>query len=261
MIPDRNPFVDAEGRARVLAGASIYSGSTRFAEMAGRLGFDAVWIDMEHACAGLAEAEAMCVAAEAGGAIPLVRTMGSERDHIMRALEIGGKIIVAPMVNNVDIARRVVQFGKYPPVGRRGFYRSSRGLRFGEDPNWLTNANLNTVLMPQIETLEAVSNLDAILAVEGVDGILVGPGDLSMDMGIPGDYENPELLHTVCDGLRRARKAGKHAGVLTGLDAVIRRVLEAGADLIIMASDTPAVAKAWSAALAGFRLIAGDQSA
>jgi len=250
-------FRDATGAPRVLAGLGICSGSTRLAEMAGRLGFDVVWIDMEHASHGLRDAESMCVAAEAGGALPLVRTMGSERDHILRALEMGGRIIVVPMVNDADTARRIVEYGKYPPLGRRGFYRYSRGLRFGEDPEWLATANATTILMPQIETLEAVDNLDAILATDGIGGILVGPGDLSADLGVPGVFDSPKFIQIVTDCLRRARAVGKHAAVLTPIETMNPTVLAAGAELVIIGADMPVLREAWTAKLAAFRDIPG----
>lgn len=251
--PRRNPFLDENGAPRILGGVNIYSGSARFAEMAGHMGFDVVWIDMEHACHGLRDAEAMCVAVEAGGAIPLIRTMGSERDHILRALEIGGRIIVVPMVNEAATARRVVEFGKYRPLGARGFYKVSRGLRFGADPDWMSTENETTVLLPQIETLHAVENLDGILGVKGVGGVLIGPGDLSADLGRPGRFNDPELMRIICETLRRTRAAGLHAAVLTPVDSMLPAVLDAGADLVIHSADLSAVRSEWGRAVAVFQ--------
>ena len=248
-----DPFKHENGDPRILAGAGVWSGSPRFAELAARIGFDVVWIDMEHASADFATAEAMCVAAEAGGAIPLVRTMGYHRDHILRALEAGGKIIVSPMVNDAAAAREIVRFGKYRPLGQRGFYTRSRGLRFGLSPDRFEEANAGTVFLPQIETLEAVANLDEILAVEGLGGVFIGPGDLSADMGKPGRYEDPELVELICDCLRRARAAGLHAGVLPPVPSLSEKVLAAGADLCIFASDINPIISVWQEELPAFR--------
>jgi len=248
-----DPFVDANGRPRVLSGVCLYGASPRFAELAGRMGFDVVWIDLEHATAGLATAEALCVATEAGGAIPLVRTWGFQRDHMLRALEIGGRIVVVPMVNDADAAREVVRYGKYRPLGERGFYRFSRGLRFGRDPEWRSRADATTVLLPQVETVEAVKNLDAILGVEGVGGVFIGPGDLSADMGKPGQFDDAELVDTICACIRRARDAGLHAGVLTPAASLIDKVVAAGADLCVFASDISPIMAAWEDQLASFR--------
>lgn len=256
-LRDSDPFVGADGAPRVLSGAVLYAGSPRVAEMAARMGFDAVWIDMEHGGQGLRDAEQTCMAVEAGGGIPLVRTCGGDRDHVLRALEIGGRIIVVPMINDADAARRVAKWGKYRPLGERGFFRYSRGLRYGEEDDWMAVANATRVLLPQIETLEAVNNLDGILAVEGVDGILVGPGDLSADMGRPGDFQNAEFLATVQDCLRKARAAGKHAGFLAPNPALIPPALEAGADLVVFANDLPVLRAAWAQSLAEFRAASG----
>jgi len=259
-MTEGDPFFDAEGRPQVLAGVAIYSASPRFAELAGRSGFDAVWIDMEHASLDLAGAEAMCVATEAGGAVPIVRCMGYERDHILRALEIGGRIIVCPMTNDADAARKMVEYGKYRPLGRRGFYRYSRGLRFGQREDWLEQANARTVLLPQIETLEAVRNIDGILGVEGISGILIGPGDLSADMGKPGNFEDPELVEMICECLRKARGAGRHAGILPPALSLMKRALAAGADLCVFASDLKPMLDGWQAGLETFRGLARKQA-
>jgi len=248
-----DPFHDKDGSSRVLAGCIVYSGSTRLAEMAGRVGFDAVWIDMEHASSGLTAAEAMCVATEAGGAVPLVRTAGVNREHVLHAFEIGGRIVVVPMVNDADTAKQIVEYGKYPPVGRRGFFKYSRGGRFGENPNWMADTNASTALMPQIETLEAVKNLDAILAVPGIDGILIGPSDLSVDFGTPGKFDAPDFQETVAKCISRARELGKHAGIVAGDDKLISLSKQAGANLLVFSADTPLLHKAWSSELKTFR--------
>jgi len=243
----RDVFADREGNSRVLFGCSINSGSPRLAELAARVGFDVVWIEMEHGSADLASAEAMGVSTELGGGVPLVRAAGWRREHILHALEIGGQIIVVPMVNDADTAREVVQYGKFPPLGVRGYNTRSRAARFGlgSPAKMMQSMNESTILMPQIETTEAAANIDAILAVEGLDGIFVGPGDLSASLGYPGDFNNLELGALVCDCIRKARSSGRHAGILAGPGALLDSALAAGADLCIIASDMGAVIQVW----------------
>lgn len=238
-------FTDAAGRPRRLFACAISSGSTRLAEMAGLMGFDVLWIEMEHASADLATAEALAVAARAGGAIPLIRTAGFRREHILQALEIGGRIIVVPMVNDADAAREVVAHGKYRPQGNRGFNTRSRALSYGIDPQAMGRANQETWLLPQIETLEAVKNLDSILAVEGLGGIFVGPGDLSADLGRPGKFDDPELCDVVCQCIGKARGRGLHAGVFAGEGPLFEASFRAGADLFIASSDMQVTATLW----------------
>lgn len=247
-------FHDISGLPRVLWGTAINTGSTRAAELAGRVGFDVVWIEMEHASvADLTAAEALCVACEAGGAIPMIRTNGYHRDHILHALEIGGRIIVAPMVNDADAAREMVKWGKFRPLGQRGYNTRSRAAGFGLEPLPMGRMNEETYLFPQVETLEAVRNLDDMLEVEGLGGIFFGPGDLSSDLGCPGNMADPELIHIICDGIARTRAAGLHAAILIGPGPLLDAAVEAGADLCVIGSDLGAMIWVWREQLAGRR--------
>ncbi|MDP7129802.1 MAG: aldolase/citrate lyase family protein [Planctomycetota bacterium] len=235
----KNIFKDENNNDRTLYACSVITGSTRVVELAGLCGFDVVWIDIEHASSTLDGAERMVIAAEAHNMIPLVRTAGYSREHILHALEIGGQIIVVPMVNDADAAGEVARHGKFTPVGRRGFNRGSRGLRFGVDcENWMERINAETWLIPQIETLEAVANIDSILAVEGIDGIFIGPGDLSTDMGISAQFENPELIENAIGCIRKAKDKGLIAGIFSGEGPLFEAAQEAGADLFIAGSDS-----------------------
>lgn len=242
-------FTDDSGKPKILFGCSINSGSTRAAELAGSLGFDVIWIEMEHTSADLRLAEGMCVAAQAGGAIPLIRAAGSERDQILHALEVGGRIIVVPMTNNAVIAQTIVKHGKFPPLGRRGYNMRSRAAKFGVDPFHAEKMNGDNLLFPQIETLEAVHNIDAILDVEGLGGIFIGPGDLSVDLGTPGHYENPVLVDHICKTIQKARKRGLHAGILVEKSPLLDQAINAGADLCIIASDLSAMIRVWRESL------------
>jgi len=239
-------FTDTNGRPRVLWGTAINTGSARVAEMAGRVGFNIAWIEMEHASApDLAAAEALCVATEAGGAIPLIRTMGYRREHILQALEVGGRVIVVPMVNHAAAAREIVRWGKFRPLGERGYNTRSRAAGFGIEPMSMERMNEENWLFPQIETLEAVRNLDEIIAVQGLGGLFIGPGDLSCDLGCPGDMTDSRLHEIVCDCIARARAAGLHASILVGPGPLLDAAIAAGADLCIIASDMGAIIKVW----------------
>jgi len=238
-------FTDETGRPRVLIGCGISSGGPRMAEVAARIGFDVVWMEMEHATADLATTEAMCVSAEAGGAIPLVRAAGYGRSHILHALEVGARIVVVPLVNDESACREVVRHGKFRPLGQRGFNTRSRAMGFGADPAAMARANEETCLMPQVESLEAVKNLDGILSVEGIGGIFIGPGDLSADLGRPREYEDPQLQDIVRQCIARSRGAGLHAGILVGEGALLDAALEAGADLCVVGSDVQAAIDTW----------------
>jgi 2-keto-3-deoxy-L-rhamnonate aldolase RhmA len=233
--------------ARVLWGVSLYTGSTRLAEMAGKIGFDVVWIEMEHGPTDYQTAENICLAAEAGGAVPAVRLPNGRRDHVLRALEIGARIVVIPMVDTAEEAAEIVQHGKYPPLGMRGFNNRTRGTGYGL--NWLSDAlatvNADTHLFVQIETRRAVENLDAIFKVEGLTGILVGPCDLSMSYGMNGQLDSPILISKVVDILRRARLAGRRGAIFVPPGPMLDAVMEVGCDLVICGGDVANLATTW----------------
>jgi len=246
-------FSDDQGQPRVLWGAAINSASPRAAEMAARVGFDVVWIEMEHASVDLLTAEAMCTAAQAGGAVPLVRTIGCRREHILHALEIGGRLVVVPLVNDAETAREVVRHGKFRPLGERGYNTRSRAARFGLEALPAARMNAETCLFPQVETRAAAANVEAILAVDGIAGVFIGPGDLSADLDRPGDFANPELREMVTACIRAARAAGKHAGILASPGPLLDDALAAGADLCVIGSDFGAMIQVWREQLARCR--------
>lgn len=242
-----DPFVDEEGQPRVLLGASIISGSTRIAELAGLLGFDVVWIEMEHGPAGFMEVEALCVSAQAGGALPAVRLPDASRNNILRAVEVGARIVIVPMVNDAETAREIARHGKYPPLGQRGYNTRSRGLIYGIEspPESFVRANRRTHFIAQIETLEAAARVEEICAVEGLSGVLIGPGDLSVSAGKTGALADPELIERVTEIVRRSRAAGKHCGILVAQGPMLDAALEAGCDLIFCASDLGDLTGSW----------------
>jgi 2-keto-3-deoxy-L-rhamnonate aldolase RhmA len=250
-----DPFTDGAGNPRVLFGVTVLSDATRMAELAGLVGFDGVWIEMEHGPAGFKEAEALCLAAEARGALPAIRISDGQRTHVLRAVETGARIVIVPMVNDAAAAREVVRYGKYPPVGQRGFNTRSRGVDYGMDdlvPSF-ARANARTHLFTQVEDMEAVRNLDAILAVEGLSGIFIGPGDLSVSMGRTAAFSDPELIRVVTDCARRARAAGRHCGIMAAPGPLLDAALEAGSDLNFVGGDLADLTPAWRTLLASCR--------
>jgi 2-keto-3-deoxy-L-rhamnonate aldolase RhmA len=247
-----DPFVDESGKPRVLFGAAVLSGSMQIAELAGRIGFDSVWIDVEHGGATYSELEQLCMAIESGGAIPTARLPNHHREHVLKALEAGARIVVVPMVNDAETAREIIRWGKFPPIGERGFNSRSRGVGYGLTPavEAFERANRSSHLFAQIETRGAVRNLDRICGVDGLAGILIGPGDLSAAMGKTANFDDPELITTVANCIRHARSADKHAGILVAPGPLLDAAREAGADLIFCAGDINDLARAWRGVLA-----------
>ncbi len=241
--------------SRTLKGAACVTGSPKIAEMAGLIGFDMVWIEVEHGGASYNDVEDLCRATVAGGAIPVVRIPSHEREHVLRALEAGGQIIVVPLINSADEAQILVQNGKFPPIGSRGFNTRSRGLNYGLDgiakiAETFARANSQTHLIAQIETREAVDNLEAICAVDGISGILVGPGDLSLAYNKPGQFTDPEYIAVVADVMKRTRATNKHAGILVAPGPMLAACKDAGCDFFFCAGDINDLGRAWRDVLA-----------
>ena len=141
-------------------GATCISGSPAIVELMGLVGgYRFVWVEIEHRCAGWVEVENICRAAELRGLWPMLRVPSGERRDVLHAVEAGGKIIVTPIINTADDAAKVAEYGKFPPLGLRGFNLGSRGMDYTVGDSMqerLEGANVGTVLLCQIETLQAV---------------------------------------------------------------------------------------------------------
>ncbi len=196
--------------------------------------------------------ESLCMAIEAGGGVPTVRIPDGQRHHVLRALEVGAQIVVVPMINTAEQAKSIVEFGKFPPLGSRGYNVRSRGVEYGlrGAQQGFVRANQRTHLFAQIETAESVSNLDAICQVEGISGIFIGPGDLSVSLGCPADLDGQTLIDVVCDCIRRARAFGLHAGILVPPGRMLSARGGSGGDLLFYGGDVTELSKSWPKLLA-----------
>lgn len=186
-------------RARLKAGETLYGswltiGSTTTAEIVAGAGFDWLTIDMEHSAIGLTLAQEMIRAVEHQGVVPLVRVGHNQPNLIKRVMDAGAAGVIVPMVNTADEAEQAVQSVKYPPRGFRGVgLARAQQYGFGFDEYQAWNRD-NSVVIVQVEHIRAVENLEAILAVDGVDGFMVGPYDLSGSLGMPGRFDHPDVV-------------------------------------------------------------------
>lgn len=232
---------------KILLGVGIETASASSAEMAGMLGFDLVWIDVEHGSPSAQQVETCCIGAKAGGAWPMVRIPSADRTHVLRALEAGARLVVVPMVESAEVSRKVVEYGKYRPYGNRGFAGSTRGLLYGIS-NALANtdwANRETHLFVQIETVDGLRNCAEIVAVEGISGGVLGPADLSFSMNKPLQFENPEIVSAVNDAIRQIRAQDKIAILVTANPVLIQAGIEAGVQVIVCASERASLRAHW----------------
>ena len=241
-------FLDQNNHARRIRAVTVNSASPLLVSLAAQIGFEAVWIESEHGPIGFERAETLCLAAEAGGIFPLIRLPDGERHHILRALEIGARIILVPMVDDADYARRIVDVGKYPPLGHRGFNTRTRGMDFGmlDLQDTLARANNRTHLFAQIETTAAVAKIDEILAVDGLSGLFMGPGDLAVSMGRAGQMADPELRETVLSCMAKAKTAGKMTGIFTLPGPLLSAAMDADCDLVVCGGDVMDLGTVWT---------------
>ncbi len=221
-------------------GVFIFSNSPVNVEILGHAGLDYVIIDTEHAPLDTAAVENMIRAAEVSGITPLVRVGKNDPTYILRAMDVGARGVLVPQVNSAAEARQAVQAVKYHPYGFRGMAGIVRAARYGFTPmgEYITATNENSLVIVQAEDIAAVDALDEILAVDGVDGVLVGPADLSQSMGIPGRFDDPGFSRVVHGIISRTVKAGKLAGIFCFDAAQAKYWRNQGARLLLIGADT-----------------------
>jgi 4-hydroxy-2-oxoheptanedioate aldolase len=177
----------------------------------------------------------------------LVRVPWNEPGIVMKCLDAGFAGVICPMVNTVEDARRLVQSARYAPMGGRSFGPTRANLVHGA--GYVKTANTAVLVLAMIETREALGNLDGILAVEGIDGVYVGPSDLGLSLGYEPtlDPTAPEVLEAITLIAARAKAAGRIAGVHTGSPEMIRRMFAQGYDFASLLTD----ARIFATAIAG----------
>ena len=229
---------------RPLAGMWLCSGSPLVAEIAAGSGLDWLLIDMEHSPVSLGSVLAQLQATAAYPITPMVRVPVGETVVIKQVLDQGAQNLLVPMVSTAEQARSMVEAVHYPPRGRRGVGSAlSRSARWNRVEGYLGDAAQHVALFVQIESAEAVENIEDILAVDGIDGIFVGPSDLSASMGLLGQQSHPDVAAAV----RRCITAARSAGVPVGVNAfdpdMARGYVEAGADFLLVGADVLMLAR------------------
>lgn len=185
------------------------------ATIAGTCGFDWLFIDTEHNSMSIDTACQIAMAAVATGVTPLVRVPGHEHHHCARALDNGALGVVVPHIDTVEQARRIADACRYPPIGHRSIAGNMPGLGFAAVPVGEATRRMNeeTLVVVMLETPQAIDNADAIAAVEGIDVLLVGTNDLCAELGIHGDFGNPQVPAAYAKVIAACKKHGKHPGM------------------------------------------------
>jgi 4-hydroxy-2-oxoheptanedioate aldolase len=213
------------------------------AEIADTAGFDWLLIDGEHAPNDIRSLSAQLSVLR--HTAPVVRLPDDDPVKIKQVLDIGAQTVLIPMVDSAGQAKRAASACRYPPEGFRGVGSAlARASRFAAIPDYLVTANSEICLILQVENRAGLAAIEEIAAIDGVDGIFIGPSDLAADMGYLGKPGEPAVRQAVLDGLSRIRKAGKAAGVLTTDAAMIADCKAAGANFVGVGIDVTILAGA-----------------
>jgi len=248
-----NGFKRAIREARPQIGLWCSSCSNITAEAIAGAGFDWILIDTEHAPNEVPMVLSQLQAMVGGTAAAVVRPAWNDLVLIKRLLDVGAQNLLVPYVQTVDEARAAVAAVRYPPQGIRGVAVMHRANRFGRVKDYFTRANEEICLLLQIETRAALQNLEAIAAVEGVDGLFIGPSDLAAALGHLGDNGHPEVRAAIEEAVVRIRKAGKASGILATLEDDARHWLAQGCTVVAVGSDLGLLARSSEALAAKFK--------
>lgn len=199
-------------------------------------GFDWVLLDSEHSPNELPIVLNQLHAMQGGTASPVARVPWNDMVMIKRFLDIGAQSLLLPYVQNVEEAKQAVISMNYPQKGMRGVAGGARAMGYGRIKDYHKKAPAELCLLLQVETRKAMANLDAIAEVDGVDGVFIGPNDLSADMGYLGNWQHPEVWKVMEDAAKRIRKAGKAPGILVG-EADGQRCIDMGYLFVAVGSD------------------------
>lgn len=197
---------------KVSVGSWITLGHTAVAEIMAQAGFDWLVVDMEHSAITLKETQQLIQIVELSGIVPLVRVGENNPNLIKRVMDAGAYGVVVPMVNTKEDAVKAVQAVKYPPVGIRGVglaRAQGYGMEFEKYKNWV---NKGSIIIVQIEHKDAIENLEEILSVNGVDGSIIGPYDLSGSFGLPGNFKAPKMKEALIHYEAISKKLKKAMG-------------------------------------------------
>jgi 2-keto-3-deoxy-L-rhamnonate aldolase RhmA len=211
-------------RSRVLKGEVVYGIMVRqgrdpgVTTLVGKAGFDFVFIDMEHGAYSLETVADLIRGAKSVGCAPIIRVPAAERYFISRILDAGAEGIMVPMTSTREQAERIVSYAKFPPMGERGVGLANAQVDFAavKASDFTAEANERTLIIAQIENREGIRNIDQILSVEGIDLAVMGPNDLSYDLGYGGEPDHPKVVAAIQKVVDACQRCGKHSGTHMG---------------------------------------------
>lgn len=227
----KNLVLEKLNRGERVLGTFFHTGSALVMEAIGLSGMDYVIIDKEHSQISVETAADMIRAAEARDLTPFVRIKEISRSSVLKLLDLGAKGLIVPAVGGVDDVKKLVEYSKYPPLGNRGM-AMCRGADFGLnalplDEHWAL-LNRETLMIPMCETTECLESIEEIAALDGVDGIFIGPCDLSIALGRPGDFDDPKVNEAFERVVTACKAAGKFCLIFAPNTVLAERFIKMG---------------------------------
>jgi len=239
----------------------LSTSSAFVAEIMAEQGYDSLTVDLQHGLVGYEAATAMLQAMRASGVTPMVRVPWLDAGDVMKALDAGAMGIICPMVNTRADAERFVSYMRYPPEGQRSF--GPTRVTFSQGSDYGQKANETVIGFAMIETAEAMNNLEAIVATPGLDGVYIGPADLTL--GLTGrkyetgfDREEPEMVAAIQTILHAAHRSGIKAALHCGTPAYAAKAIGWGFDLVTLSNDVRLLAGAAQQSVATARALIGE---
>jgi 4-hydroxy-2-oxoheptanedioate aldolase len=206
-------------------------------EILAHCGYDWLLLDMEHSPNEVPDVLAQLQAMQGGTATPIVRPPWNDMVTFKRLLDIGVQTLLVPYIQTAEEARAAVSYTRYPPEGVRGYAGAPRASHYGRVKGYAQRSAEEICVLLQVETLEGLKNLEAIAQVAGVDGVFIGPGDLSAALGHLGNPKHPEVLKVIDEAIARIRACGKAAGILTGDEALAKHYVAQGCLFVAVGAD------------------------
>lgn len=244
-----------DARKGPLIGAAVQSYNPIFVEIIAKLGYDVLWIEMEHCFITFAQAADLCRVAAGVGLLTMIRIPDSRRENVLKAAECAPDVIDLPMGNSRQEMAELVSYARYAPEGKRGFFGSSRAVDYSLSGNIAEvqrRVNSDLCLISQIETREAVDRVDELCGVAGIDGIFIGPGDLSASLGVPGQTGHPDVVKAAEKVIAVARDSGKLVAMACA-PGTVARWHEKGVQVSFICGEASCIADGARAALAAAR--------
>lgn len=246
-------------KGQKVIGTFFSMGNPSAMECLGYTGMDFAIIDTEHGPFDTESAMALVRAAEAVGLTPFMRIADVSHQEIQRAVDMGVQALIVPCLRSLDDMRKLVDLAKFAPIGNRGFIKG-RGSGFGyrdwasgSVAEYMAASNDRLLVIPQCETAECLDSIEQVVAMDGIDGIFIGPFDLSISLGIPGDFDHPAFKAAVDRILSACKSAGKYCLIFSTSTAKAREYLAQGFDGVAHNTDFTIYTEAFKAIVKDIR--------